>query len=286
MSLARDADQRAGLALAQGRVSTAENGVMLEILQNFESTVGEAARLRPLVVVGSGAAAVAVGLCVWLGGLSLRKLLVGIAGAIIGAALGFILLGGDLLRVAGPAVAATVIARVFEKVFVTVMAAALAASIGFAVLAGPELSSGLSDGGQSHSLSDGSDKSDRRGLWHSDADVAGTIKRAARLMPPQKLAIIALLAVIFLVGGLVLWRPTAALCFSVIGTILIFAGMILLLVYKGAAPVGLISSRPVTYAGVFAAMALFGTLEQLLLCRVGKKQTARPEKPKRKSRRA
>ena len=256
---------------------------MLEILQNFESTVGEAARLRPVVLAGTGAAAVGVGLFVWLGGLGLRKLLVAIAGAITGGILGFVLIGSGVVPMAASAVAAAVIARVFERVFITVLAAALAAAIGFAVLAGPYIESPQAvsaadrDGASARTTTD----EGAAGMEEIKAyavDIGGRIKRAAWLMPPQKQAIIALLAVISLVGGFVFWRPTAALCFSVLGAILIFAGMILLLLYKGAAPVSRISSQPLIYAGIFAAMALFGTVEQLLLCRGAKKQAARPKK--------
>lgn len=272
-----------GLASAQGRISTAENGVMLEILQSFESTVGEAARVRPLVLVGPGAAAVGVGLFVWLGGLGLRKLLVAIAGAITGGIFGFVLIGSGVVPVAASAVAAAVIARVFERVFIMVLAAALAAAIGFAVLAGPciespQAVSAVNQDGASARTTTGEGAAGMEELKAYAVDAGGRIKRAALQMPVQKQAIIALLAVIFLVGGLIFWRPTAALCFSVLGAILIFAGMILLLLYKGAAPVGRISSQPLIYTGIFAAMALFGTVEQLLLCRGAKKQPARPKK--------
>ncbi|HUV63495.1 MAG TPA: hypothetical protein VMW24_06320 [Sedimentisphaerales bacterium] len=256
---------------------------MLEILQNFESTVGEAARLRPLVLIGLGAAAVGVGLFVWLGGLSLRKLWVAIAGAVAGGILGFVLIGNGVAPTAASAVVAAVIARVFERVFITVLAAALAGAIGFAVLAGPYIESpqavsAANHDGASARTTTGRDAAGMEELKAYALDVGGSIKRAAWQMPVQKWAIIALLAVIVLVGGFALWRPTAALCFSVLGTILISVGMILLLLYKGAGPVSRISSRPLIYAGVFTAMALFGTVEQLLLCRGAKKQGTRPRK--------
>jgi len=266
---------------------------MLEILQNFESTVSEATRVRPLVLAGSGAAAVGVGLCVWLGGLGLKKLLVAIAGVITGGILGYVLIGSGVVPIAASAVAAAVIARVFERVFITVMAAALAASIGFAVLAGPYIESPQAisaadrDGASAQTTTDEGAAGIMEELKAYAVDAGGRIKQAGWLMPPQKWAIIALLAVIPLVGGFTLWRPTAALCFSVAGTILVFAGMIFLLSYKGAAPVSRISSQPLIYAGIFAAMALFGTVEQLLLCRGAKKQAAPPGgKAKGKSRRA
>ena len=61
------------------------------------------------------------------------------------------------------------------------------------------------------------------------------------------------------------WRLITAICSAVLGTVLIFAAMIMLLVYKGTAPVSYIINRQSFYGGVFAAMAVFGTVEQLLL---------------------
>jgi len=85
-------------------------------------------------------------------------------------------------------------------------------------------------------------------------------------MPLYNWAIIAVLVVIFITGGFYFWRLTSALCCATLGTLLVFAGMILLLLYKGAMPVTGIYRRASLYAAVFIAMAAFGTIEQLLLC--------------------
>jgi len=265
---------------------------MLEILQSFEAAVGEAVRLRPAALAGTGAAAVGVGLCIWLGGLSLRKPLMAIAGAITGGVLGLVLVGGGVAILAGTAFAAAVVARVFEKVLVTVLGAALAAFIAFAILAGPYVegpqapAAALRQQGAGAGPPAGGGAASVEELRAYVIDAAERIKQIAWLLPVQKWAIIVLPAAFLLVAGFVFWRPTAALCFSVAGTILVFAGMIVLLVHKGVTPVSQISSRPLIYAGIFAAMTLFGTAEQLLLCHGAKKPAARPEKPKGKSRRA
>jgi hypothetical protein len=75
------------------------------------------------------------------------------------------------------------------------------------------------------------------------------------------------LAVIFIIGGRSLQQLASALCCSILGTVLIFAGMILLLLNKGSMPVSIISNRLSFYVAVFAAMMVFGTTEQLLLCK-------------------
>ena len=75
-----------------------------------------------------------------------------------------------------------------------------------------------------------------------------------------------------LVIGSGFWRFISALCCAVLGTTLVFAGMVLLLLYKGALPVDAISRKQPFYAAVFIAMIVFGTIEQFLLCcqRTGK----------------
>lgn len=84
-------------------------------------------------------------------------------------------------------------------------------------------------------------------------------------------------------AGFFFRRLVPALCCAALGTILIFAGMILLLLHKGSMPVSYISSRQPFYAVVFAAMIAFGTIEQLLFCRcAGKKSIAKKETSKGK----
>jgi hypothetical protein len=70
------------------------------------------------------------------------------------------------------------------------------------------------------------------------------------------------------VKGQLLW----AFIFSVCGAIIVFAGMILLLIYKGAEPIKAISYRPTFYICLFAAMTLFGTIVQSLFCKRLKKR--------------
>lgn len=77
-------------------------------------------------------------------------------------------------------------------------------------------------------------------------------------------------------------RLIPALCSTALGTLLIFAGMILLLLYKGSAPITHINDRQSFYATVCIAMIAFGTITQLLPCPpVRQKPTAkkRPHHP-------
>ncbi len=63
------------------------------------------------------------------------------------------------------------------------------------------------------------------------------------------------------------WQLTSALCCSALGVVLIFAGMILLLLYKGAMPVSWINQRVPFCVIASVIMTAFGTIEQLVICR-------------------
>jgi len=260
------------LASVRDRVDTADNGIMLEIFQNFEYAIGGAVQSNPLVLAGAGIAAVLAGLCVWLGGLRIRKILIGTTAAAGGCVLGVVVIDRGPVPAAALAAVAALVAIALEKVFITVLAAVLAGVFGFAVLAGPYMeNSGASNSASRDEVSvETSSSGDGKVMAELRAyavDVGGRARQAGSNMPPQRLVLVAALAAICVVGGFTLWRLTAALCFSALGTMLIFFGMMLLLLYKGSSPVGYLGERPLLYAGVFAGMTVFGTIEQLVLCR-------------------
>ena len=245
---------------------------MLEILQDFESAIGGAGRLSPVVLVGPGLVCVIAGLFIWLGGLGFRKLLVAVAGAICGSIFGFFAIGQNIISAAFAAVLTAALAMVFERLFIAILTAALAAVFAFVVLAGsyiensqpaaPISSGEMSTQGTAIGVRESAEK-----LKAYIIDVSQRIKHAGSQMPVYHWAIIMVLALIFIVAGFSLWRLAMALCCSLLGTILIFAGMILLLLHKGAVPVSIICSKSSYYATVFIAMAAFGTSGQLLLCK-------------------
>lgn len=218
---------------------------MLDISQNFEQMISE---LSPTFLVGVGSGSVLAGLFIWLGGLGFRKYLVTIVGAFAGGISGFFITGRNTVLSLVSAGVGVVIALVLEKIFVTIMAAVLAAVLGFTVM-------GRICVGQADSL-----------------------EQACSQMPVYSWVIIAALVIISIAAGFFFRRLISALCFAAFGAILIFAGMILLLSYKGTEPISYISGKPSFYGMVFAAMVAFGTIEQLLLCRFAKAKAKREEK--------
>jgi hypothetical protein len=213
---------------------------MFEIAQDFERA---ATSFSPVITVVLGLACVVVGLFVWLGGLGFRKLLVAIVGAAAGAICAFFIIGKNFMPAMAVAVIAAGLAVILEQIFIAVLTAALAALSTLFVI----------------------------GHLY-EVDFANGLKHACTQLPIYCWPIIAAVLIIFVVAGFYLWRPTSALCCAALGTILVFAGMILLLSHKGTRPVSYISSRSSFFAAVFVAMVAFGTLEQLLFCKPPKWQ--------------
>lgn len=249
---------------------------MLEIIQNFEQVT---TRFAPLVLIAPGLAAIIVGLFIWLGGLGFRRLLVALMGSISGGICGFFLSSRNIISVTITAGLAAIIAIIFERLFITILLAALVAAFGFAILLGPYIpaadtanSSKIATQGSTVTISQSVEIVKAYAI-----DFTGRIKQACLQMPVYNWAIIAALAVIVTVAGFWLRRLASALCCAALGTLLIFVGMILLLLYKGSAPITKIADRTSFYAAIFIAMTAFGTLEQLLLCR-REKRKARGEK--------
>jgi hypothetical protein len=255
---------------------------MLEILQNFEKV---ATRFSPLILVGPGVAAIIVGLFVWLGGLGFTRLLVALVSAIVGGLCGFLLIGRNIASAVLCAGLAGLGAIIIPRIFIALLAALLAAVVGFAVLSKPYAhKTKIALPGTAQIANDGTVIGIRQSLETARlyaTDFADSIRELFSQMPLLNWAIVAAIAVVFVVSGFFLWRLASAFCSAVLGTTLVFAGMILLLIYKGSAPILRISNRAPFYAAVFAAMTAFGTIEQLLICYHIKRRWARKKQAAR-----
>ncbi|MGD8785823.1 MAG: hypothetical protein PVJ60_00240 [Phycisphaerales bacterium] len=261
---------------------------MFEILQEFESAVSGDVRLSPVVLIGPGLICVIFGLFLWLGGLGFRKLLVPVAAAVTGSICAFFITENNLMLVLLSAAVAVVIAIIFERFFIAIMAGILTVVFTFVFLAGSYVESGQEPAPISSNRTSAQDSATdiRQSAENMKIYVVHAIqkiKRAYLQISLYKGLIIIALALVFMIAGFLFRRLASALCFSTLGTVLIFAGLILLLLYKGAVPVRIIYSRQSYYAIVFLTMIAFGTFEQLLLCRrpktssIGKKQEAKDE---------
>ena len=252
---------------------------MFELLQNFEQA---AEQFNPVVLIGPGIAIVLAGLFAWLGGLGFTRVVAGVAGAVTGGACGLFVIRRNMPSAVFLASVMAAVAVIFERVFYIILTATLTMVVSFAILVWPYLGNPQQMAATSHS------KVSIQGTILSaraTVEVVNTylvninyeLKQARSRMPLHSWVIMAALTTTFLFIGLYSWRLAASLSCATIGTMLVFVGMTLLLLYKGSSPISRICCKATFYGGIFIAMTTFGTAGQLLLCRREKK---RPKKRK------
>ncbi len=201
-----------------------------------------------------GLALTAAGLFVWLGGLGFRNIVLGMAGFCFGFALGIIATDGKLMAGLAAAVIAVVAVFFLERIFVSVLSISLAAALAFI-------------------------------FFINRPEGLNFTKGFFKEMPPEQWAIIAIIVLLAAAAGCFLYKVTAAACYSVLGTLLILSGMIILTFLKGTMPAEYIRQNTQVFNFAFAAMALFGTAVQSIFCMLPfkSKSKAEPQPPQPQS---
>ncbi len=235
---------------------------MLKILQDFEAA---SSHYDAAILVWLGLILVAAGLFVWLGGLGLKRILAAVIGAIIGGICGF-LINSNSIAVAGVSVViGAVTAGFFSKIFITLAGVFLITALGIIILTGVTNKSA-----QAHTSVKSSEMLNMSQTIESvkqyAEDLAAKAKKTCLELPPYQWAIIIISATIFLIAAIFVSSLTSALCCAAMGSILIFSGMMLLLLYKGSNPISQIIDKQSYYGTVLAAMTGFGMVSQLIFC--------------------
>ncbi len=257
--------------------------VLLEFIQHFEQI---AARFRPAVLIAPGLAAVLLGLFIWLSGLRFRRFISVVIGAVIGGVCGFFAAGRNVTAALVSAGVGAGLGVIFKKIFIIILTAAIVMFAGFVVLNRQAIDNADSlKQFPNYQPPENNEPFDIRRAIEIMTEYAAAPGDALRgvgsQMSLQNWAIIAVIGAASIVAGFFLWRIISAFCCAVIGTTFIFAGMALLLLYKGSEPLSRIYNGPSFYAAVFAAMTGFGTIEQLLLFRLPLKKAKADSRPGR-----
>jgi hypothetical protein len=235
---------------------------VVEIIKSFEQVAG---RLSPTVVAVPGVITVVAGLVIWLGGLGIRRFSLVLAGLILGGV--FVL----ATAIHSPAVAAmsilaaVVVAAVLPRLFTAVLLAKLVAGTLFIVLAWHLLAAAnvrTVSGQQSFSARESLDVTRAYGT-----DLADNIKRAGQKMDLTRWLVVAAVGSVVFASGLLFRNATGATAFSILGTVLIWTGLGVLLMFKGSRPVERIEQNALAFGLAAVGMVVFGSLEQYLLCR-------------------
>lgn len=241
--------------------------VMSDVLRNFELT---AVHFTPGFLIAAGLATLAIGLYIWLGGLRAGKLIAAIPAAAAGALAAFVIAGPKPGAVAGMAVIAAGFALLFDKAALTIAATAFAVIAALLVFAAPALEDQPNSDRPKYQIpTDDSVLNVAESLSVTGAQIAYFGRSIAAAVKSQNILAFSVAAIAGLVVaalGFLAPRIVAATACASFGATFIFIAMISLLLYKGAAPLSRIHQKPVFYAVAIAAMIVFGTMTQLLLC--------------------
>jgi hypothetical protein len=239
---------------------------VIEVCKSFEQ---EASRFAPMVLLVPGLVMVGVGLIAWLAGLWLRRPVLAWAGTAGGGLAAWLLFGPNATIVALAAGGGAVLGAVLPRLFTAVLLTAFSVAVAFVVVTTTRPAEGQRTLSVSQNVGQGQER-----LAVSDSiktarvllfDLVGRVKAAARDLETASWAVVAVPGLVLLVLGLLFPRLAGALTFSALGTALMFAGLIVLLIHKGSGPVGLVQKQGAFYGLVLLGMVVFGTLEQAVL---------------------
>jgi hypothetical protein len=245
---------------------------MLEAFQYIERIT---VYFAPEVLIVSGLVCMVIGLYLWLGGLRLSRLAAGFLGLLAGCLWAFFLTGRQTAAFVSMAIVVGLFAMFFDKAALVISGAGTAVMISLIIFAGPSLSkSEWQDYPESTISSEGARAEKGITLIEESIESAKTqlaffaekIGQAISRVPAKAFVISAVVGFAVAILGYFAPQFIAALTCSVFGTGIIFTGMILLLLYKGAQPITHIYGKANVYNTVVLAMAVFGSAVQLLLC--------------------
>ena len=244
---------------------------MYQALHNFE----QASRVfLPLVTVALGIISLILGLCLWLSGLRLIKIIAAVLGALLGCLCAYLVAKGKM----GAIILSTVIGAGFALFFQkqTLILTGGVITVALSIVIFTHVETPLTD----YTLPVGAN-----GGLLSPAEtvfelktqliliLSSFVENARNLSGP--IFIISIVAGLIVIGfGMLLPRFITTVVLAILGTGLIFTGMIFLLLYKHSMPITHIYSK-IHYYGIAAAgMVGFGTVVGLLLCPGRKKKKA------------
>jgi len=228
-----------------------------------------ASRLSPLVLIGPGLAITVLGLFVWLGGLGFRRALLALVGAVAGGFCALLVTPRSAAILVLAALVVAFVGAIFQRLFTAVLLGAVSFAITFGVVAWPflqEYQGSLIAGDIGRNNEALTVRESVEVIRTTGLDLTDSVRYAARQLAPLNWAIAAAVSTGLLTIGLLFRHLGGALSCSILGTALIYAGLVLLVTLKGSGPVARMQNQAALYALVFIGMIGFGTLEQLVLC--------------------
>ena len=235
---------------------------MVEMIEQIEQA---AFYFAPKVLYVPGLICLGAGILLWLGGMKWRTLTAVLAGTAAGGIGAFFFLKGDINLTLVAATVSALLAIVFRKAVITVIGAMLIASmvlLGGACKNEVDMSGWpLAENDAAMSIAESMTAAKSIAVFTCE-HIADTIKNTSS----GRFTFSMIVGLIIMVIGFFLPEVVGAVAFSISGTCMIFTGMILLLLYKGAKPASYIYEKSNFFIIVFLGMVVFGLLCELLIC--------------------
>ncbi len=245
---------------------------MFEAFQNLEQV---SRYFAPQLVIFPGVLSLVLGLFIWLGGLRWNKLIAVLVGALAGVLLAYWITEYQIPTIALAVLVGGGSGMLFKRAVVILVGVVIAAMAVLIITAGPIRETTNPAPPAENQLSNIDDSAERLNIKESlriinlyfhyyTGQIGNAVRKGARSPEGLTFALIGGLAVATF--GFFLPRFTVSAVFSVLGTGLIFIGMLVVLLYKGAQPISHVYERAALYNTVILVMIVFGTAVELLLC--------------------
>jgi hypothetical protein len=258
---------------------------MLDVLNKFQNA---ALSFNPMMLVVPGMLCVVLGIIIWLAGTKFTRIIAMAVGFIGGVMSAFYLISVHQTSAAIlGAVIGALLAFFIHRFIAIIVGVAVFAIVGLIV---------LSSHFDNKVTGSHYPNADAVPIKLSPTQTAEQIKshlttvtdqffHLAKKLPLKAWPTFAVAVAALMVVGIFVRRLLVAFACSSLGTVLIFAGMFCLLLYKGSAPLTRVYERISFFSAVFASMVVAGMISQLILCRPLKLKILRDnEKEKNKLR--
>jgi hypothetical protein len=237
-------------------------------------------QLLPIVLVVPALVLTAAGLFVWLAGIRGLRLIAAFAAAAAGLLCAWQFTNHQLIPMVLFAVIPICISLFLPKPAVVLLGALLAGLLVLFVPLGLNTLNSLEVSDKQVSSASSEQLDFAKSIQKAEESITAFrqwIVEYCRTIPSGQKSIALMVAVGVLGAGLFSWRLICSAACSVLGTVLISCGMMLLLFYKGANPLFLLKQNAAMVGGVLLAMLIGGAAVQLWLCPKKTKKQVNPQ---------
>ncbi|MDO8304021.1 MAG: hypothetical protein Q7T18_12360 [Sedimentisphaerales bacterium] len=242
---------------------------MFDVLNKFQNA---ALAFDPMMLVVPGVLCVLLGIVIWLAGTRFISIIAVVIGFIGGAMGAFYLVTDHQISAAILGAVIGALAAIFIHRFVVISAGIFIFTIvGLIIIVSGQFSDKV-NGGNYRDAGGVPMKlapvQTAEQIKSHLATVADKLLSLSKYLPLRTwLAFVAAMAALLVLGMFISSRLFTAFSCSSIGTAIIFAGMIGLMLYKGSAPLTYMYERISFFFAVFVGMVVVGTVSQMIVCR-------------------